>query len=90
MGADTDVVLPLIGDAFAHDVRQPDNKPSKLRILPKQRRNVVRIYDIRLIRSRPLILFKQRQNGVHIVVTPMWRFIEDDSLVARRICDLHG
>jgi len=37
-----------------------------------------------------VILSKQRQKVIHIVVTPMWRLIEAVSRVARRVYDLHG
>ena len=83
----TDSVSSLIGDISEDDVRQLNHKPSKLGILLKQRRNVVRIFSVRSIRSG--ILFKQRPNFGHIVVIPIWRFIETVTPVTRRIYDFH-
>jgi hypothetical protein len=56
--------LPLISDVSEYDARQFDNEPSKPRVFFKQRQRAVRI---------------QRQNIVHIVVTPIERSLWDVS-----------
>jgi hypothetical protein len=50
--------LPLIGDVSEYHAGQFDNKPSKPCVFLKQRQRAVRI---------------QRQNVVHMVVTPITR-----------------